>query len=298
MPLHGLPENLSYTLALGVFDREEHVQRFSPIVRPAGELGTPFGLSVEQSIVVQPRRAFDLWNTRYFILPVDPADHRDSVRSYAALLGYSEIIAPDLALLKREGRLADWRREKDWQLLRNNAALQRAWIVHRANLVEPLHRLDSVRREARLRAILFPARDSSFDPRSAAWIETDHVDSKRKELGLTELSMTEKESVKVTAYGPHRVELVASLASTGLVVIADSFAPGWELRIDGERAPIERVNFGMRAAVVPQGLHTLIYQYEPLSFRVGACGSALGLIVVVVGVLVSCCNSRTKCAKG
>jgi hypothetical protein len=298
MPLHGLPENLSYTLALGVFDREEHVQRFSPVVRPAGELGTPFGLPVEQPILVQPRRAFDLWNTRYFILPVDPVDHRDAVRSYAAFLGDSEIIAPELALLKREGRLADWRREKDWQLLRNNAALPRAWIVHRANLVEPLDRLDPVRKEARLRAILFPAGDSSFDPRSAAWIETDHVDSKRQELGLTKPSMTEKESVNVTAYDPRRVALVATLASTGLVVLADSFAPGWDLRIDGERAPIERVNFGMRAAVVPQGLHTLVYQYEPLSFRFGACGSVLGLSVVVLGAFVSYRNSRTKCAKG
>src|SRR5262249_17206010 len=36
--------------------------------------------------VVHPRRAFDLWNTRYFILPYHPGDWASRNRSFAAFL--------------------------------------------------------------------------------------------------------------------------------------------------------------------------------------------------------------------
>jgi uncharacterized membrane protein YfhO len=69
--------------------------------------------------------------------------------------------------------------------------------------------------------------------------------------------------------------------SPGLVILADTDYPGWRLSIDGRPAPILRANRLMRGAAVRAGQHTLVYTYEPVSFRVGAIVSAIGWIVLL-----------------
>ncbi len=66
---------------------------------------------------------------------------------------------------------------------------------------------------------------------------------------------------------PQRAELEVMLESPGLVILADLHYPGWELTIDGQPAPIYRVNRLMRGAAVPAGKHHLVYSYVPRSSR-------------------------------
>ena len=115
----------------------------------------------------------------------------------------------------------------------------------------------------------------AFDPRALAWVEHD----KRTELSpyLSGRPPRPTETVKVTYPTPQRAELEASLESPGLVILADVYYPGWELTIDGQPAPIYRVNRLMRGAAVPAGTHHLVYSYAPRSFRVGRVVSILGL---------------------
>jgi uncharacterized membrane protein YfhO len=77
------------------------------------------------------------------------------------------------------------------------------------------------------------------------------------------------------------VELTATLDWPGLVILAETYYPGWHLTIDGQPAPIFRANRMMRGAAVPAGQHTLVYTYEPASFRIGAIISTAGLIALV-----------------
>jgi uncharacterized membrane protein YfhO len=76
------------------------------------------------------------------------------------------------------------------------------------------------------------------------------------------------------------VVVEATLRRPGLVVLADTFDPGWRLTIDGRPAPILRANLLMRAAAVDAGSHTLVYTYEPTSVRIGAWTSLAGLVVL------------------
>jgi hypothetical protein len=61
--------------------------------------------------------------------------------------------------------------------------------------------------------------------------------------------------------------------------LADVDYPGWRLAIDGEPAPIYRVNRLMRGAAVKAGRHHLVYSYEPRSFYLGRWVSVAGLVV-------------------
>jgi uncharacterized membrane protein YfhO len=86
------------------------------------------------------------------------------------------------------------------------------------------------------------------------------------------------EKVAITGYEPQRVEIAAQLEHPGLVVLADTDYPGWALTIDGVPAPIYRTNHLMRGAAVQAGRHTLVYSYDPASFRIGGALSIAGLI--------------------
>ena len=117
-----------------------------------------------------------------------------------------------------------------------------------------------------------------FDLRAAALVETDQPESLRGYLARTPVDPSE--SVSVVSHEPQRVELSAVLNHPGLVILADTYYPGWRLTIDGTPAPIFRANRLMRGAAVPAGKHTLVYTFEPLSFRIGAVISIAGALVL------------------
>ena len=75
--------------------------------------------------------------------------------------------------------------------------------------------------------------------------------------------------VKVVSYQPQQVDLQVSLSSPGLLVLADTYFPGWTATIDGELTKLLRADFGMRAMQIPAGNHAVRFSFAPLTFRVG-----------------------------
>ena len=70
------------------------------------------------------------------------------------------------------------------------------------------------------------------------------------------------------------------MACRGIVILADSFYPGWRLTIDGQPARIIEAYGALRGVVVEQGVHTIDMIYRPLSNLGGAALSLTGLIAV------------------
>jgi hypothetical protein len=94
-------------------------------------------------------------------------------------------------------------------------------------------------------------------------------------------------SVRIAAYRPEDVELTASMQTDGLVVLTDSFYPGWQATVDGSAAPIVRANYFARGVFVPAGEHRIVFRYRPLSHRIGTLISLTACAVVLIGVGVS-----------
>ncbi len=285
-PLHGLPLDVATTLTLGVLEDESYLRQFHPTTRPIGPaLAGTVGLAPGDPVLDFPRRAFDLWNTRYFLLPVDPAGWRDENRGYAAFLDRIDVVAPDPETFRDPARRSAWRGGEDWQIFRNRAAFPRAWVVHEARVMRPFETLDAAGKVARLRALFYDAGPIWNEPgrpvvdlRRTAWVEADDPRSLR--LDLRPPPDGAGESVVVDHNDPTRVELAVRLASPGLVILADVDYAGWHLTLDGRPAPILRANHRMRSAAVPAGAHRLVFRYDPATFRVGAAVS-LGFILVL-----------------
>jgi Bacterial membrane protein YfhO len=303
-PKYAIPYGLQYTLTEGTTELYDYWWFFGPFRRRvrAEEAAAALHVALDRQVVYYPRRGFDLWNTRYFVLPVDPRGWDDEDRGYAAFLPGTTPVYPRPGAFDGPGgtaRRRRWVEAEDFQVLRNEAAFPRAWVVHEAVFIPPIRGLAKADRVKTMYEILYqddalwhdPTR-RVYDPRRLAWIETDDATALASFLSRT--APGPSETVAVSRYEPRRVELRAHLDRPGLVILADVFYPGWTLTIDGRPAPILRANRLMRGAAVGAGTHRLVYSYRPVSFRLGVLVSLGGLAAAAALGLRSRRDSRRK----
>jgi hypothetical protein len=286
-----LPLGLEYCTTQGILELDDHRYFFSSELLPMpGAIAAFVGLPAGRPVRYYPRRGFDLWGARYFLLPADPLNWDSEPRGFASFLHDTELIHPAPGVISGENdprRSDSWRLRDDWQLRRNRAAFPRAWLVHTARVRRPAANL--AERQALMSTLLFmndplwsdPTKEV-FDLRTSAVVETNDRDALRGYLARRPPEPSE--SVMVVRDEPQLVELRAVLKWPGLVILADSYYPGWHLTIDGTPAPIVRANRMMRGAAVAAGEHTLVYTFRPLSVQIGAIVSAAGLFVLLAAL--------------
>ncbi|WZO97419.1 hypothetical protein EP7_004452 [Isosphaeraceae bacterium EP7] len=293
-PKYGINYGAEYTHTLGTAELYDYDWFFAPFWRSAnpqvsGALMIPEG----ERIVYQPRRGYDLWNTRYFVVPSISAGWKDENRGYASFVFNSDAVHPPAGAFDgpdREARELEYAKTRDYRILRNRSAYPRAWVVHDVRLLKPVEGMDKTSRVEPMNEILY-ADDpiwkmpdwAVIDPKAIAWIETTDVNQVRPFITR---SITDPSEVPVVRYpSPQRVEIDVNMMRPGIVVLADVFYPGWTLTIDDKPAPILRANRAMRGAGVPSGRHKLVYTYNPVSFRNGLFLSTAALAGLFLGLI-------------
>jgi uncharacterized membrane protein YfhO len=88
------------------------------------------------------------------------------------------------------------------------------------------------------------------------------------------------------------VTLRATLDRRGLVVLNESLARGWSVRVDGHRAPAVRANDVMRGVVVDAGRHEITWSYSVPGLRIGALLSLFAFVVLAGGAIALVVRSR------
>ena len=120
--------------------------------------------------------------------------------------------------------------------------------------------------------------DRSFDLRNAAVAS--------EPLGLPANPEIPSTPARIVDYQDSRVEIEASAARPGLLVLADQFHPGWQARVDGRPTAVLRVNLIQRGVLLPVGDHRVELEFAPASLRVGAFLTLSGLLIVIGIALV------------
>ncbi len=144
------------------------------------------------------------------------------------------------------------------KVYKNPMAMPRAWIVHQARRTS--HRFEKPN-----------------DPRAEATIMSEPP----KLAACTDTPQTQW-----TLREPSHIALKTEAACRGLLVIADTYFPGWQAKVDGVAAAILEVNGAERGVVVEAGVHTVEMRYRPTSVITGAVLSLLGVLVVLgIGVV-------------
>ncbi len=284
--LHAEPYSLPYTIIRGVIDVEDYLDFF--------EARATWGRDergIDRPIYSFPRGGYDLWNTRYFVMPVALNGWMGPEQGFTR-------IAPSDEVVGDPERARDWIDRQGWQLLRNHRAFPRCWVVPSAVIIPPTIPGSAERAEL-VRTLVDSAGGAStdrtrrtFDLRRVALVEADRAESLAALRGPPPAGPAG--SVTIVRVESQRVEMRATMERPGLVILADVFDPDWHLTIDGTPAPIWRTNRMMRGAFVPAGGHTLIYTYRSTAIRDGAALSLVGLAALFGSALWARTRSRGR----
>lgn len=89
--------------------------------------------------------------------------------------------------------------------------------------------------------------------------------------------------VAISSYRPGRVELrVRAEGGNRMLIVRESWAPGWSARVDGEPAPIHPAAALFFAVPVPEGSHTVELEFTAPGFGIGM---ALGTLWLGIAAL-------------
>jgi len=160
----------------------------------------------------------------------------------------------------------------DAWLYRNDDARPRAWLADAVQVVPD---------EAAARSALA---DPSRDPRRSAVIEAPFAAGS---AGAGGGPGDGARAATIVRDEPEHVEVAVRCAADAVLVLADSWMPGWSATIDGRDAPLRPANLAFRAVAVPAGEHRVAFRYRSPSWDFGAPAAAAALLLALGCVLPS-----------
>ncbi len=100
-------------------------------------------------------------------------------------------------------------------------------------------------------------------------------------------------SARLVSYGAQRIEVVADAPGRTLLILTDDYYPGWTVSVDGRASTVQRVDYLLRGVSLPAGRHTIVFRYQPASWRIGLLLSALTLLALL-GAVASVLFARRR----
>jgi hypothetical protein len=79
----------------------------------------------------------------------------------------------------------------------------------------------------------------------------------------------EEASAAIVRYEAQRVELRVQTARPGMLILTDTYYPGWQAEVNGQPVKIYRVNGLLRGIWLPAGEHQVVFSYWPDTFQLG-----------------------------
>jgi len=173
------------------------------------------------------------------------------------------LMAPVVAAFVAQARLVQGEPTANLVVLENPRALPRAFVTYRARTAP--HDPDALLRT--MSAEAFDPLVESFVEGPPPFVAAADAPARGHPVAFVRDDETD-------------VELDVTLVRPGLVVLADSFYPGWRATVDGTAAPIVATNHLFRGVPAPAGTHRVRFVYAPMSVRAGGLVSVVGLCVL------------------
>jgi len=144
-----------------------------------------------------------------------------------------------------------------FNIYKNLNAFPRAWIVHRAERASSLDTLNA-------RTL-----DAAFDAHRSVLLLDPPPDLQ---------SCAETEPVRVNWRTANTVGLSARPSCRGMLIVSDTWYPGWSAAVDGRNVPVYQAYSALRGVVLEAGPHHIEFRYRPASALIGGLMSMIGIL--------------------
>jgi hypothetical protein len=214
----------------------------------------------------------DLYGVRY-ITSVTPLDENNKFELiYARLEGL-------------EGKRENLLKENTIKIYKNRSPLPRAWLVKDFKVMDS-------------GAMLSRMTSRDFRPGGEVLIEEY---PKWTNLPVPVSPFTKGGGgvsggeVEILSESNNGLTLQVKVAGDNLLVLSDTYYPGWKAFVNGKKTKIHRANYNFRAIPLPAGTHRVEFVYDPISFKLGAGVTLLGILSCIGIGWVARRRARSKC---
>jgi hypothetical protein len=169
------------------------------------------------------------------------------------------------------GKREELLKENTVKLYRNRNFLPRAWLVKDFQVLEA-------------QAILGTLGTNGFHPGKSVLLEEEPTwlaESFPQGQGREERGCSENK-VEFVSESNNRLRLRVQAAEKSLLVLSDTYFPGWKAFINGKETKIYRANYAFRAVPLKAGPQEVEFAYDPICFRLGAGLTFWGIIACLV----------------
>lgn len=152
-------------------------------------------------------------------------------------------------------------------------ALGDAWLYERPTALPRVRLAGALRLVEGESAAAAALDEAGFDPREVTLVEA----AGRPEFEAAAAASGPPGHVRLVVDEPERLVLDVVATRPAVVIVADSWMPGWEARLDGRPAPLAPACLAFRAVAVPAGSQRLELLYRPAGWRLGLLAGLAGL---------------------
>jgi hypothetical protein len=148
-----------------------------------------------------------------------------------------------------------------------------SWVYKIDGVVPRAHIVYQTKVETEPRKILEYISSDRFNPFKEVLLDKSLLNTSENQSEGT---------AKITNYRNQEVRINTSSKTSGVLVLADSFYPGWHVYIDGNEEELLKANYFFRAVKIRAGEHTVEFKYEPYWFSVGRWISIFTIVALAV----------------
>lgn len=163
------------------------------------------------------------------------------------------------------GRREDLLKENTIKLYRNRIPPQRGWLVKKFRVMDS-------------ESILKKIRNQEFCLQKEVLLEKEPRTFLLLNTPKSQESFPFMDKIEWISETNNRIHLSVHAGEDSILVLNDTYFPGWKAFIDGKEEKIFRANYNFRAVLIPSGNHQVEFVYDPFSFKLGAWVTSLGVL--------------------
>lgn len=134
----------------------------------------------------------------------------------------------------------------------------------------------------------------NFDPATSAIVDDNFLD----QLDGFQGDIDTSGYINLTSYHPNKLVYEAKTSTRQMAVFSEIYYPrGWQAYIDGEPAGHFRVNYVLRAMIIPEGEHTITFEFKPDAYYTGRKVSIASSALLIILLLASLAIEGRKALK-